>query len=441
MVRMKVALALIIILFAVIPYLALNIVGDGSLLGRLQTFSSYALSLVSLILCLLTVTLSCFALSGDIKGMQIFNLITKPVARYEILLGKFCGVMLLNTAFLVLFSGLVYLITMNIPRFTSPDRDELARANDEFYIARTAVLADFDEKAFKLKARDDYYRLRELEQLPRENMTLDQFVKGAVSRMKYGESSVADGEVKRWTFRNIKPKAGDNYIYLRFKLEASSSPPDNMISGRWVVGDLRQMDNPQKEQTPIYDSYLRRDAIKVSHELKIPSSTVASDGIVNVEFQNVYNGTTIIPQEIEVLYRSGSFGANFFKANLLILVRLFFLTALGVALTTWLSFPVAFFVAVVIYITGSVHGFIFEAIDDLGTQAGIVYALTVKPLLYIMPSFDGDSTPAAMILSARMISWLYIFKMFAITAVIKGGAMLGLGALIFNKREVAKVTV
>ena len=53
--RMKVAAIFVVLLLVLLPVMGLTATGDGTLLGRLQTFVSYGMSLTSLLLCLLTI--------------------------------------------------------------------------------------------------------------------------------------------------------------------------------------------------------------------------------------------------------------------------------------------------------------------------------------------------------------------------------------------------
>ena len=94
--RMKVALVFIVLLIVLIPVLGYTTTGDETLKGRLQTFVSYSLSLTSFSLCLLTIIVSIYSVTSDIDQRQIYTVITKPIYRYQLLLGKLLGVLLLD---------------------------------------------------------------------------------------------------------------------------------------------------------------------------------------------------------------------------------------------------------------------------------------------------------------------------------------------------------
>ena len=90
--RMKVAAIFIVLLLVLLPVMGSTATGDGTLKGRLQTFVSYGLSLTSLLLSLLTIIVSIYSITSDIEHRQIYTVVTKPIRRYQLILGKFLGV-------------------------------------------------------------------------------------------------------------------------------------------------------------------------------------------------------------------------------------------------------------------------------------------------------------------------------------------------------------
>ena len=102
-VRMKIAAVFIVLLLILLPMMSLVVTGDGTLKGKLQTFVSYGLSLTSLLLCLLTIIISIYSLSSDIKQCQIWTVLTKPIRRFELLCGKLLGMVILDAVLLVWF--------------------------------------------------------------------------------------------------------------------------------------------------------------------------------------------------------------------------------------------------------------------------------------------------------------------------------------------------
>ncbi len=63
---------------------------------RLQFFLSWSIAGVSLLLSLMTIFLACGTICNEIKQRQIFLTMSKPVSRFQYLLGKWLGIVLLD---------------------------------------------------------------------------------------------------------------------------------------------------------------------------------------------------------------------------------------------------------------------------------------------------------------------------------------------------------
>ncbi|MHC4834649.1 MAG: ABC transporter permease [Planctomycetota bacterium] len=440
-VRMKIAAVVVLLLLILLPLMSMVMDGDGTLLGKLRTFTSYGLGLISMLLCILTIAVSTFTLSNDIKRKHIFLVITKPIRRWELVVGKLLAIVFLNIVLLGVFSGIVYGCTLLIPRISDASEMEKMRADAEFFTARVGVESFLDKEQLKEKAQKHYKELKDSGQIP-EEMSYQRAIRELLGQEVMKAQKVDPGEVKEWDFENVRVKNPDDpnaLIFVRCQFRVTVPPPDETVFGMWRIGDLRQLKIGGKVVTPIYNVE-RRAAVRTAQEFVIPADAIAEDGYLGLAFYNnpALNKTTIIPEDLKVLYRTGSFTENFFRAVLMVLVRLVFLAVLGISLTTWLSFPVAILVCVLVFFVGLTNGFILDAIDSLGATAGIVYSLTVKPLLWLLPQFDGDYNPNSYIVDGRTIRWGFLL-MNAVTALLaKGLLVLIAGCLIFSRREVAK---
>lgn len=102
--RTRIASAFIIIIIAFVPICFYFAEGDGTTKGKVQMFMTYSLGFSGFMLSLLSILFSCRSLSKEIEGRQIFSMVSKPVPRWQILIGKFTGVMLMNV-FLLAYVG------------------------------------------------------------------------------------------------------------------------------------------------------------------------------------------------------------------------------------------------------------------------------------------------------------------------------------------------
>src|SRR5512144_2963715 len=88
--------------------LPLLIKDDGSARGFTQILLTYTLSAISALLGLSTLWLACGTLARDIEECTVQVVATKPIARWQIWLGKWLGILSLNAALLALSGACVY---------------------------------------------------------------------------------------------------------------------------------------------------------------------------------------------------------------------------------------------------------------------------------------------------------------------------------------------
>ncbi len=443
---MKIAVVFTILLLVLLPAMSVVMTGDGTTKGRVQCFVSYGLSLSSFLLCLLTIVVSIYSVTSDFQNKQIYTVLTKPVRRFQLLLGKLLGVILLDVVLLGLFSAVIYSITVYIPRFLDSDQAELQQLKNEFFTARAALPAP--EVDVSLDVERLYKQLEQTHQLPEElaysSRARENYKKALAKRVKLSKRAAAPGQELVWEFDNVRPLELEQSFFIRFKYDVSVNPPDLQVNSQWLVGDIRQIRFGQKMRTPIY-SFDRKDLIRTFYEIEVPADAVAEDGFLAVVFLNPpqFNDTTVIfpPRDgLEVLYKADTFAANFIRAALLVLLRLVFLACLGILASTFLSLPVAVLFCLVIFFTGTVSGFVIESFDFLSEAVTSVYSFTIKPVVRILPQFDKYS-PTDFLVFSRLLSWAFLAKAAGVMVGIKAVLLMIAAVLIFNRREIARVSV
>jgi hypothetical protein len=441
--RMKTAIVFMLLLIILLPILSMTSTGDGTTMGRVQSFISYGLGLVAFLLSVLTIIVSCYTLSSDIKHKQIYTVVTKPIRRFELIIGKVLGVIVLDVLLLFVFSSIIYALTLQMPHFTKTDEAELVRLDNEFFTARAALKMNLDAQAIESRVLEAYNELKRTGQL-NESRSREEILSELRDAEKFSRHSAEPGGTVLWEFEQVKLFDVNESIFIRFKFNASQTPPDKNIYGVWYVGDYRQIKYGQSRmQTPIY-SLPRKDIVNLLHEIEVPADAVAGDGYLAVVFYNEpINGTTVIfPAEdgFEVLYKAGGFGSNFLRAVLIIFSRLVFLAALGVSLSSWLGFPVAVLCSFAVFFIGVINGFVVQSFNYLGQNTAIFYEYAIKPLIWLLPKFDESFNVNRYIIDARLIR--YGFLALAVGALaIKSLILLLAGFFIFAKREIAKVIV
>ncbi|MHC4326192.1 MAG: ABC transporter permease, partial [Planctomycetota bacterium] len=199
--RIKVAIVFTILLMVLLPVLGFTTTGDETLVGRLQTFVSYALSLTSFLLCLLTIIVSVYTVTSDIEKRQIYTVITKPIRRYQLILGKLLGVIALDIILLCLFSAIIYTIAIYTPRFMKASEQELIEANNEFFTARASI--NVPEVDVTREVQDRYNELDRRGELP-ANVPSDEIIDQLTQQAQLAKRAAGVGQPLLWEFNNVQ---------------------------------------------------------------------------------------------------------------------------------------------------------------------------------------------------------------------------------------------
>ncbi len=106
--RARIAFGFLLLILISVPSFYFTADGDGTIKGQVQMYMTYSLGFSSFVLALLTVIFSCRSLSNEIASRQIYSIIAKPVPRWQILAGKWTGVMALNVGVMIVVGVLTY---------------------------------------------------------------------------------------------------------------------------------------------------------------------------------------------------------------------------------------------------------------------------------------------------------------------------------------------
>src|SRR5947208_8249859 len=106
--RFRLFLVIAALLLAAVVGLPILIKDDGTARGFTQILLTYTLSVITGLLGLSTLWLACGTLARDIEECQMQMVAVKPIARWQIWLGKWLGLVTLNAALLAVSGGSVY---------------------------------------------------------------------------------------------------------------------------------------------------------------------------------------------------------------------------------------------------------------------------------------------------------------------------------------------
>jgi len=471
-IRMKLAVFLVVLLAVLLLGLPFASKGDNPVSGAVQSFLAYSVAALSVLLSCLAIFLS-KSLSNDLAGKQILTLMTKPLGRWQYVIGKWLGIVLLNVAILTISGFVIYGMTCYIA--SQPARDEFDRERLEKQILQARHASRYVVPDFTVAASAMYERYLE-EGRYRDVVNLNSAKEKERLR---GE------EEKRWRsiwplesrvlgFEDVRcPRTPEETVHIRYTYRVHNFPPDEILRCRWIVG------NPQKD-TQVYE-FWRRDVIDRVHTVAVPADAVAADNTLTAVFINAnpwaasgeetQRANTVVfqgPDSVEVLFSVSSFGSNLARALCLVMCRVSFLAAVAVTATTVFSFPVACLVALTIYILAATRGFIGTSMDwfmvsgaatatatagDLiRTLTNVFYGLfriVIRPVLNILlfvvlfilipdfAKFDGLEN----LVDGRNVTLKWVLLGVGRLVLIQTSVLLLIACLLFRRREVSEVSL
>ena len=148
----------------------------------------------------------------------------------------------------------------------------------------------------------------------------------------------------------------------------------------------------------------------------------------------------------------GGFGGNLVRLLLLILCRLMFLAALGLLTTSVFSFPVAALVSLTVYTLAESRVFLdeaFEFFQDSGLPPGLDAVVTfavqgvftlLKGLYTLIPDF-AQYNAVELLIDGRNVTLMWVLAGVLWVVIVRTGIVLLAACLLFQRREVAEVSV
>lgn len=438
--RFRLFLVVAALLVGAVIGLPILIKDDGTARGFTQIVLTYTLSAISALLGFSTLWLSCGTLARDIEECQMQVVASKPVARWQIWLGKWLGIVSLNAALLALSGACVYGLLQWRATRLPPKEQEVLR--NEVLISRGSLRPPDHQDEIKASAQEILQQ--KLKQSPVEKADLAEVEKQIVEQVKAGYEVVPPGYSRTWEVdfgRNAK-SVTNQPLQLRVKFNAANGSLSGTFLGLWEVGTPEKMTPWHDQQSLSAGSF---------HEFTIDPGLLDQNGVLRISFLNLNDSALIFPVDegIEVLYREGSFGLNFIRGLGIILCWMALLAAIGLASASFLSFPVAAFLSLAILTMALSTGTLAGVVEDqtINNNSGANDAPIVAALnKVIVPAFGGalkvinlaeDFSPISSLSTGHSVSWEELAKAFVRIVVLLGGFFALFGIFVFSRRELA----
>jgi hypothetical protein len=440
--RFRLFLVIAVLLILAVVGLPLVIQDDGTAQGFTQIILTYTLSSITALLGLSTLWLACGTLARDIEECQMQVVATKPIARWQIWLGKWLGIVSLNAVLLAISGGCVLgLLQWRATKLPAAEQEKL-RA--EVLVARGSA----KEKDFSadIDAEAEQILHERLKNNPVTTADLPEVQKQIREQVKASYQVVQPAYSREWQIDlgSAKDYLRDKPLQLRVKFNAAQKNASGTYLALWQVG-VPESARVWQTETPMS---LAPDTF---HEFPIPPNLFDTNGVLTIVFVNPNDTALLFPLDdgMEVLYPEGGFAMNFARGLGIIFCWMALMAALGLMAASFLSFPVAAFFSLAMLLVILSSGTLADAVES-GTvvggneETGVMGHSGADTVL--IPMFKGilavarlveNFSPIDALSTGRAITWGELGLAFGQIVLLLGGIIALAGIVLFQRRELA----
>jgi hypothetical protein len=428
--------------------LALAVIGlpavikhDGTAQGFTQILLTYTLGSITVLLGFSTLWLGCGTLSREVEECQIQMVAVKPIARWQIWVGKWLGLMVLNAVLLGISGATVYLLVQwRSSKLPAEVRQELLQ---KIFVARGSARPEIPMDEIE---REAAHRLQERLKDPSLAVMDRQYVRTQIVEQVKAEYQVIPPRAVRVWRISLGSRAAElqsQPLAIRTKFFAADATLSGTFGGWWEIGSTDGRRHQLDEMSLAPETF---------HEFPIPAGYLDGEGDLLVRFYN-FNDTALlfrIEDGIEVLYPEAGFTLNFARGLIIILCWLGLLAAIGLAAGSVLSFPVAAFctlaVLLVAFSTTTLRQIIEEGgISGVDSNTGEVevpvlldrVAVSAARGLLGVINVVRDFSPIDSLSTGRSVTWTQVLRALGQIIAGMGGVFAAIGIVLFTRRELA----
>ncbi len=465
-VRMKISLVFIVMLFFVLAAMPMLLNDDQSLRYRVQTFLQYSSGFTFLFIALLVVFFGAATVTYEQREKVIWQTMTKPVAAWQYLLGKWLGVVTLAAILLTVSATGVFLFTEYLRNQTAVGEVQPYMAGDSTGITEDRLILETQVLTSRVSVRpslpfsinDPVFESALEAQIQRERRTQpgynpDPAERAALKRKLFQDEISAylsidpvTEKYEEFVFHGLgRAKALNLPLTLRYKINAEGNRPDvfYILTFGFDEGTVLPP---------------RRTGLGFSHTMTLSPGFINSKGQIrlqifngqlsmakdgNFDIQTNVNTFTIPPDGLEISYSVGGYRANFVRVFIVLWVKLAMLAMLAVWASTFASFPVACLIAGGLFFIGQSAGFVQDALPGWGKVDNSGDPSVFRIVIYYFA--DGISTvfkvyndlrPTARLADGMLLSWGSVSRgVMALGAI--SVVFFFAGTLIFRRRQLA----
>jgi hypothetical protein len=363
----------------------------------------------------------------------------KPVARWQIWLGKWLGILVLDIVLLGLAAGIVYGQMQWRARKLPAAQQEVLR--NEVFVARASIKPEAPDIQPEVQRRLE----ERLKSGGAGSLDVVDLRKIITEQVKAELQVVPPAWTRVWKLDlgAVKDAVKDRPLYLRIKFFAAEKTASGNYAGVWDVGPAESAKRGR---------VMLSQSAETFHEIALPPNLLNDQGVLQVEFRNANDVALLFPLDdgMELLYREGGFGLNYLRGLTIVVCWLALLAAIGLWAASFLAFPVAAFVSlstlILAFSTGTMRqvieqGTLREVDHDTGlvAKANLFDDATVMVFRGALATINlvRDFSPVEALSTGRYIGWDTVVKAVAQIVLLVGGVFALSGIIIFTRRELA----
>lgn len=460
-VRLRLTLFFIVLLIFLLAALPMLLSSETSLRYRVQQFLQYGVSGSFHLIALLTVLFAVATVTFDQRDKTIWQTITKPVAPWQYVTGKFLGVWVLAGVLLAVTGSGVFLFVEYLRAQPAQGEGEAYASvdqtisEDRLLLDRLVLAAREKRDAEPLPVNEEQLRLNiqqkvemEVERLQAsinpEERVLDRakiaadMAASLRKAVQVSYRTLGPGDIREFRFTGLRAaRESRGVLFLRYKINAGSNDPTTLY--RLTI----QIGNSAPEVFEVTLGHFQT--------LNLVPEAIDEDGtlvlrIANGDFtQRMANAESLTfpPDGLEVSFSAGSYRANFARVFVVLWIKLAFLAMLGVCMGTFLSFPVACMVAITVFFAAEGSSFLRGALENYWTEdekGKTLYVNTVVSWIAggISWFFQlyGDLRPTQKLVEGVRLTWGTVAQGTAMSLAMTGVLYLG-ATIALRRRELA----
>ena len=311
-------------LLALLAVLLAGVRGDGTAAGEVRMLLTWSLGAAAAVLGAATLWAGCAAVAGDVEAGRHAAAAVSPARPFEIWLGRWLGIVIVNGALLLLAAAAVFA--------------QLKLKGVSAEITAVSRHLELDPATLRAEAEAVYTHALAQGAVP-EGATKAKVVASIEKDLMTANFPVDPGTKRQWTFR-LRPGDAALPMTLTFRFLSAYGASTGcegecaVLDGRGDVVAVRRLGEDDKGEAVI----------------DVPAEALAGQTTMKVVFTNTATteGAAVLVQHgagMTAAVPDGGVARNLLKAWLALLAVLALLAAVGVSCGAMFSFPVAAFTA------------------------------------------------------------------------------------------------